>query len=166
MKGEMLPSYCRLNYSEKLNKIKWNVSKKQLYKFKRIRCVLWEYAILQWLMFSSWEGLLYLILEVYWQIVVLTIVLLNLRLIFLAAMLFKCSKCYTISPAPPTQVQVLPELELWCFIQGQGTHSQQVFLAGTLLRGAHVRPGITLMWPSLEAEPRRSNKKFVAGRET
>lgn len=82
MKGKMLPSYCRLNYSEKLNKIKWNVSKKQLYKFKQIRCVLWEYAILQWLMFSSWEGLLYLILEVYWQIVVLTIFLLNLRLMF------------------------------------------------------------------------------------
>lgn len=46
--------------------------------------------------FSSWEGLLYFILEVYWQIVVLTFILLNLRLIFLAAMPFKCSKCYTI----------------------------------------------------------------------
>lgn len=44
-------------------------------------------------------------------------------------MQFKCSKYYSVSPSPSLQAQVLPELELWCFIggQGQGTHAQQVF---------------------------------------
>lgn len=44
-------------------------------------------------------------------------------------MQFKCSKDYSVRPSPSPQAQVLPELELWGLIggQGQGTHSQQVF---------------------------------------
>ena len=74
------------------------------------------------------QGLLYFVLNGYLQIIVLT---------FLPASLFtalqlKCSTHSRLSPPPPTQARVLPEVEL-CFPGGQGAHLQQVFLEETVM---------------------------------